>query len=324
MDVSVVVPVYNEEDNVLPLYSGVKEVMDAKLKGRYELIFVDDGSSDGTFDKLRQIHASDERVVVIRFRRNFGQSAAMSAGFDYAHGKVVVPMDGDCQNDPSDIPRLLAKLEEGYDIVGGWRKERKDKLLSRRFPSAAANWLIGRVGGIRLHDYGCTMKAYRADVIKAVNLYGEMHRFIPLLAMWAGAKITEMPVKHHPRQAGRTKYGLSRTVRVVLDLVTVSFLLRFMTRPLQIFGLFGLGALFVGFLSGILTVYMKLVSGVDMTGNPLLLLTVLLFTASVQFICIGLLGEIGVRTYYESQNKRPYFIHTVLGPRSAEAPRSRA
>ncbi|NOZ22691.1 MAG: glycosyltransferase family 2 protein [Planctomycetes bacterium] len=323
MEVSVVVPVYNEEENVLPLCASIKAVLEKEVAGPHELIFVDDGSSDGTFDRLQEIHESYEHVAVIRFRRNFGQSAAMSAGFDYARGKVIIPMDGDCQNDPADIPRLLAKLDEGYDIVSGWRKERKDGLLSRRFPSVIANWLIGRVGGIRLHDYGCTLKAYRADVIKTVNLYGEMHRFIPLLAKWAGAKITEIPVKHHPRRAGRTKYGLSRTVRVVLDLVTVSFLLRFMTRPLQIFGLFGLGALFAGFVSGAATVFLKVVSGVDMTGNPLLLLTVLLFMGSIQFVCIGLLGEIGVRTYYESQSKRPYFIRTILGPGGKDVGRNK-
>ncbi len=308
---SVVVPLLDEQDNLPTLYEQVKEALDGRHD--YELIFVDDGSSDASFEILRDLHAADPRVRVIRFRRNFGQTAALSAGFAHARGDVVVALDADLQNDPADIPMLLAKLEEGYDVVSGWRKKRHDKALTRRLPSKVANWLISRITAVRLHDYGCTLKVYRRDVLAETRLYGEMHRFIPALASWSGARVTECVVNHRPRTAGKAKYGLGRTLKVVLDLITVKFLGSFSTKPIYVFGGLGLFTTLLAILFGWIVIYEKLARGTDMSGNPLLILTAVLIITTVQFILMGLLAELLVRTYHESQNRPTYVIREVLG-----------
>lgn len=307
MDLSIVVPVYNEEENI----HGIHREVSAALDGTgidFELILVDDGSTDGSFRNLREIAAADDRVKVIRFRRNFGQTAAMAAGFDAASGRVVIPMDGDLQNDPADIPRLLSKIDEGYDVVSGWRRDRKDAFLNRILPSILANRFISGMTGIRLHDYGCTLKAYRREVLDGINLYGEMHRFVPALVSQVGARVTELAVNHRPRLHGKSKYGIFRTLRVILDLLTVKFLLNYSTRPIQLFGRLGVYTLAASFLSGGLTIYMKFFQDTSMNRNPLLLLTALLLFMGVQFIVLGLLGELNARTYYEAQGKPIYVV----------------
>lgn len=311
MDLSIVVPIYNEEENITFLYERVTAALTTSALV-YELILVDDGSSDRSFLLLKDIAAQDPRVKVIRFRRNFGQTAAMAAGFDIAAGRVVVPMDGDLQNDPTDIPKLLAKIDEGYDVVSGWRKDRQDTFINRKLPSMIANGLISRFTGVHLHDYGCTLKAYRREVLDGVNLYGEMHRFVPALASQVGAKVTELPVKHHPRLYGTSKYGISRTVRVVLDLMTVKFLLSYSTKPIQLFGKWGVYTLFAGFLSGLATLYMKMFEHMSMNRNPLWILTIFLLFMGIQFIVLGLLGELNARTYYEAQGKPIYVVREKL------------
>ena len=311
MDLSVVVPIYNEEENIPLLYQRITEAL-ATSGLSYELILVDDGSADGSFPLLEGIAAKDPQVKVLRFRRNFGQTAAMAAGFDAAKGRVVVPMDGDLQNDPTDIPRLLAKIDEGYDVVSGWRKDRQDTFINRKLPSMIANGLISRMTNVHLHDYGCTLKAYRREVLEGVNLYGELHRFVPALASQVGARVTELPVKHHPRLYGTSKYGISRTVRVVLDLMTVKFLLQYSTKPIQLFGKWGIYTFMAGGLSGAVTVYMKLFDHMSMNRNPLLILTAFLLFMGVQFIVLGLLGELNARTYYEAQGKPIYVIRERL------------
>jgi glycosyltransferase involved in cell wall biosynthesis len=307
VDLSIVVPVYNEEENIHGIH---REVVTALGESGidFELILVDDGSMDGSLGKLREIAATDDRVKVIRFRRNFGQTAAMAAGFDAASGRVVIPMDGDLQNDPADIPRLLAKIDEGFDVVSGWRRDRKDAFLNRILPSILANRFISGMTGVRLHDYGCTLKAYRREVLDGINLYGEMHRFVPALVSQIGARVTELPVNHRPRLHGKSKYGIFRTLRVILDLLTVKFLLTYSTRPIQLFGRLGVYTLLASFLSGGVTVYMKLFLHTSMNRNPLLLLTALLLFMGVQFIVLGLLGELNARTYYEAQGKPIYVI----------------
>lgn len=310
-DLSVVIPVFNEEENVKLLYPKLKQFLDS-LKKDYEIIFVDDGSTDKTPRLLHRIYEEDRRVKVVVFRRNFGQSAAISAGFDYAKGEVIVTLDADLQNDPKDIPQLISKIEEGFDVVSDWRVERKDSFLSRRLPSHISNWLISLFTGVRLHDYGCTLKAYKKEVAKEIKLYGEMHRFIPALAKWVGASICEVKVGHFPRKYGKSKYGFSRISRGFLDLLTVKFLLSFSTRPIQIFGRFGLLSIFLGFFLIVVLIIMKITHRVDMTGNPFLYLSILFFLVGTQFISIGLLGEIISRTYHESQNKPIYFIREVL------------
>lgn len=278
----------------------------------YEAIFVDDGSVDHSFQKLSETAAADPRIKVIRFRRNFGQTAAMAAGFTAAAGDIVIPMDGDLQNDPLDIPRLVAKIHEGYDVVSGWRKDRKDTFINRKLPSMLANGLISRMTGVHLHDYGCTLKAYRREVLEGINLYGEMHRFVPALASQVGAKVSEIPVNHHPRLYGTSKYGISRTVRVVLDLMTVKFLLGYSTKPIQLFGKWGIYTLGVGGITGFLTLYMKFFEHINMNRNPLLILTAFLLFMGVQFIVLGLLGELNARTYYEAQGKPIYVVKEKL------------
>jgi len=307
VDLSVVVPVYNEEENVQGIH---REVMAALGESGldFELIMVDDGSTDGSYRLLREIAGNDERVKVIRFRRNFGQTAAMAAGFDAASGRVVIPMDGDLQNDPADIPRLMAKIDEGFDVVSGWRRDRKDAFLNRILPSLLANRFISGMTGIRLHDYGCTLKAYRREVLDGINLYGEMHRFVPALVSQVGARVTEIAVNHRPRRHGKSKYGIFRTLRVILDLLTVKFLLNYSTRPIQLFGRLGVYTLLASFLSGGMTIYMKIFQHTSMNRNPLLLLTALLLFMGVQFIVLGLLGELNARTYYEAQGKPIYVV----------------
>ncbi|KAA0889013.1 glycosyltransferase family 2 protein [Oryzomonas rubra] len=307
MELSIVVPIYNEEENVAALYESIRDAL-ARTSLEYETIFVDDGSSDSSFTLLKEIAAQDQRVKLLRFRRNFGQTAAMSAGFDAAKGDVIIPMDGDLQNDPADIPRLLAKLHEGYDVVSGWRKDRKDTFITRKIPSLLANALISRLTGVHLHDYGCTLKAYRREVLDGINLYGEMHRFVPALASQVGAKVAELPVNHRPRLYGTSKYGISRTLRVVLDLMTVKFLMAYSTKPIQLFGKWGIYTLLAGCLSGGTTLYMKIFDNMSMNRNPLLILTAFLLFMGVQFIVLGLLGELNARTYFESQGKPIYVI----------------
>ncbi len=309
--VSIVIPVYNERESLPVLYSSIKKVMDG-LENPYEIVFVDDGSRDGSLEILEEIQASDENVVVVSFRKNFGQTAAMAAGFEYSKGDVVVTMDADLQNDPADIPMLLEKIK-GRDIVSGWRKNRKDPFLSRRLPSMIANWLISFVTGVKLHDYGCTLKAYRRDVIRNIKLYGEMHRFIPAIASWVGAEIVEVETRHHPRRYGTSKYGISRTIRVVLDLITVKFLQSFSTRPIHAFGPPGLVMAGVGFLISLYLSYEKFVLGESIGTRPLLLLGVLLIILGVQIIVMGLLGEMLARVYHESQDKPIFVVKKVLG-----------
>lgn len=309
--VSIVIPVYEEEESVGPLYKSVKEVMDG-LKRPYEIVFVDDGSRDRTFSALEDMQKKDPNVVVVSFRRNFGQTAAMAAGFDYAKGDIIVTMDADLQNDPKDIPKLLESIR-GFDIVSGWRKERKDPFMSRRLPSIIANYLISRTTGVYLHDYGCTLKAYRKEVIKDIRLYGEMHRFIPAIASWVGASITEVETTHHPRQFGKSKYGISRTVRVILDLITVKFLQSFSTKPIHAFGTPGLVIGALGFLLALYLSVEKIALGRDIGSRPLLLLAVLLIILGVQLVIMGLLGEMLARVYHESQGKPIFTVRKVLG-----------
>ena len=310
-ELSIVVPVYNEEGSLEELYGEITAVLSER--GDYEVIFVDDGSTDRSREILREIHNKDGRVRVIYFRKNFGQTAALAAGFESSRGRVVVPLDADRQNDPADIPNLLEKLYEGYDIVSGWRKDRQDNAVTRTFPSRVANWLIGRITGVRLHDFGCTLKAYRWESIRHIKLYGEMHRFIPALASWGGERVAEIVVNHRARTTGNTKYGLNRTFKVVLDLITIKFLASFSTKPLYVFGglggMCGLGAM----LSGITVLYQKYANNFSMNKNPLLILTTLLIITSLQFIMMGLLAEILVRTYHESQGRPIYVVEEVLG-----------
>lgn len=307
MDFSIVVPIYNENDNINELYATITGALDGK-GFCFEVIMVDDGSSDNSFSVLQRLAAKDERLKVIRLRRNFGQTAAMSAGFDAAQGDVIIPMDGDLQNDPCDIPRLLEKLNEGYDVVSGWRRDRKDTFITRKIPSMVANALISSQTGVHLHDYGCTLKAYRREVLDGINLYGEMHRFVPALASQYGARVAEIPVNHSPRLHGASKYGISRTLRVILDLMTVKFLLSYSTKPIQLFGKWGIYTLLAGLISGAMTVYMKLFEHLSMNRNPLLILTAFLLFMGIQFIVLGLLGELNARTYFESQGKPIYVI----------------
>ncbi len=320
VDLSVLIPVYNESGNVVPLY----EELHAVLGGgslRYELIFVDDGSRDGTAAKLAAIQASDPDHVRVAFlRRNCGQTAALSAALDMARGQILIPMDGDRQNDPTDIPRLLAKLDEGYDVVSGWRRKRHDTLLTRKIPSRIANRLVARISGVALHDFGCTMKAYRRRVLQGVRLYGEMHRFIPIFASWQGAKVAELEVNHRPRTEGKTKYGLGRTFNVVLDLLLIRFYQRYSQRPIHLFGRVGLWSILLSFLCFAGMLYLKYVfpwpwgssgTGKPFVETPLPLLAVMFFLGGVQSILLGVLAEMVMRTYYESQSKTTYLIDEI-------------
>lgn len=310
MFLSVVIPLYNEEENVEILHKRLKEVLNNN-KIEHEIIYVDDGSLDNTLNILENIQKKDKDVAVISLRRNFGQTAAFAAGFDFARGDVVITMDGDLQNDPADIPKLLDAIKD-CDLVSGWRKKRQDAFITRRLPSMIANWLISVVTGVRLHDYGCSLKAYKKDVIKNLRLYGEMHRFIPAVANWYGVNIREIETTHHPRLRGKSKYGISRTLKVLLDLIAVKFLQSFSTKPIQFFGPIGVILALSGFGISLYLSAEKLIKGVSIGGRPLLLLGALLIIVGVQFIGMGLLGEMLVRIYHESQKKPIYTIKKIL------------
>jgi len=307
---TIVVPIYNEEANIRPLYEKICAAM-AQLGKSWELILVDDGSRDGSPGLLDAIATGDGRVTVVHFTRNYGQTAAMMAGIDHAHGDIIVPMDGDLQNDPADIARLLAKLDEGFDVVSGWRKDRQDHAIKRNLPSRLANSLISRVSGVHLHDYGCSLKAYRREVLEGVKLYGEMHRFVPIYAAWNGARVTEIPVAHHPRLHGESKYGLERIVKVVLDLMVVKFLFRYSGKPIYVFGGFGLLSIVLGVLAGIWAVVLKLFWHTSFIHTPLPLLCVFLGAVGVLSILMGLLAEMLNRTYHESQAKPVYKVARI-------------
>jgi len=311
MRTSIIVPIYNEVENIPLLIERIAAVM-PQLPGPCELILVDDGSQDGSGPLLDQCASQDARLQVVHFRRNYGQTAAMQAGIEHARGDYLVMLDGDLQNEPQDIPRMLEQLEAGYDLVHGWRKERHDAWVTRKLPSRVANWLISRVTRFPIHDLGCTLKAMRSEIAEELELYGEMHRFIPILAHWRGARCLEMVTTHHPRLYGTTKYGLSRTVRVVLDLLTVKYMLDYYTSPMKLFGRIGLAFLAAGTAMLLATVGMKLGLGTDMTGNPLLVLGGLLCIVSVQLFSVGLLGEANTRLYYRRHERRPFAIRSVV------------
>lgn len=320
-ELSVVIPIRNEEAALAELHLELTQTLDS-WGHSYEVILIDDGSTDRSFEILEALHSSDRRVRVIRFRRNFGQTAAFAAGFAHARGRVIVTSDGDLQNDPRDIPAMLAMLDSGYDIVCGWRTKRKDAFLSRLVPSMLANRLISWATGVRLHDYGCSLKAFRAEVVKPLKLYGEMHRFIPAIASEQGVAIAEVEVNHRPRRHGASKYGISRTVRVVLDLLTVKFLLSYSTRPLQIFGLIGLAMGSIGGAIAVYLSYVKLVEQQAIGNRPLLLLGILLMFSGLQLVTLGLLAELQSRTYHESQNKPTYAIREILEDASPDVQKS--
>lgn len=310
-ELSLFLPVLDEEENLRPMHAKIAAALD-QLGKMAEVIYVDDGSTDKSLEILKEIAASDERVRVVSLRRNYGQTAAMSAGIDAAKGDILIPMDADLQNDPADISRLLDKLNEGYDVVSGWRKNRQDKLISRKIPSQIANRIISWIGGVKLHDYGCSLKAYRRDVIQDVKLYGEMHRFIPIYASWAGARVAEIPVDHHARTMGKSKYGISRTIKVVFDLMTIKFMASYQTKPIYVFGMFGMLAFFLSVISGIWAIVLKFY-GVSFIQTPLPVVTVVMLAISVQFFLMGLLAELSVRTYHESQDKAIYAVREKIG-----------
>jgi glycosyltransferase involved in cell wall biosynthesis len=314
-DISIVVPLYNEEGNVLELYEELRSVLQGNNISA-EILFINDGSSDQTGELIKEISSRDPKVVVVNFRRNFGQTAAMSAGFDYSRGDIIITMDGDLQNDPADIPKFLDKINEGYDVVTGWRHKRKDPFLNRRLPSMIANKIISWITGVKLHDYGCTLKAFRKDVAEHIKLYGEMHRFIPAIASAIGISIAEVRVNHRPRSRGKSKYGISRTFRVILDLITVKFLLSYSHRPLHIFGLIGMVSFCIGALISLVLLLQREFYDMPMADRPLLLLAILLVFIGIQFITFGLISELQIRTYHESQNKPIYYVKQVFGRES--------
>lgn len=305
--ISIIIPVYNEYDNINPLYEKLASELPL-LERDFEVIIVNDGSNDGSEDLLTQVSGKDARFKIVNLRRNYGQTAAMMAGIDYAKGEIIVPMDGDLQNDPKDIKRLIEKLDEGYEVISGWRKDRQDDAWKRNFPSKIANRLISLISGVHLHDYGCSLKAYRRDVIKGVKLYGEMHRFIPIYASWFGARVAEIPVTHHPRIHGTSKYGLERIAKVVLDLLVVKFLAKYATKPIYIFGGFGIAVIGVSFLAGSYAIFLKYFENISFIQTPLPLLCVMAFITGIMSILMGLLAEIVMRTYYESQDKSVYLV----------------
>jgi glycosyltransferase involved in cell wall biosynthesis len=327
IDISIVIPLYNEEESAETLVAQVTAVL-IEMGRSYEILIVDDGSTDRSFDILRSLHQRDPRLRVIRFRRNFGQTAAFAAGFDASRGQTVITLDADLQNDPADIPKLVELIDQGYDVVSGWRLKRQDALVSRKIPSRVANWLIGWVTGVRLHDYGCSLKAYRSEVVKNINLYGELHRFIPAVASGYGIRVAEVPVNHRARALGQSKYSglrktVTRTVKVFLDLLTVRFLLSYSTRPIHVFGTLGLLASGLGIILGLYLTFVKLVYSQRIGDRPLLMLAVLLVVVGVQLVTMGLLGEVVVRTYYEAQDKPVYTVREVLDSGFNEDERSR-
>jgi glycosyltransferase involved in cell wall biosynthesis len=324
MHVTIVIPCYNEAETIPRLVAALDTTC-ATLRGmgrETEVILVDDGSRDGSFAKLQEACTTRPWMRLIRFRRNYGQTAAMAAGFKAARGDVVIPMDADLQNDPADIPKLLAKLDEGFDVVSGWRRDRKDKVATRKLPSWIANWVIARVSGVALHDYGCTLKAYRREFLDEVHLYGEMHRFIPIYAKWAGARVTEMVVTHHPRREGQSKYGLMRTFKVLLDLITVKFLGDYSTKPLYFFGGLGFAMCASGILTAGYTLFQRIAEHAWVHRNPLFVVSVFLFMLGVQFVMMGLLAELQIRTYHESQSKATYLVAEVVNFEAARLQKS--
>ncbi|MEC4986607.1 MAG: glycosyltransferase family 2 protein [Oscillatoria sp. PMC 1068.18] len=312
LDVSIVVPIYNEVESLPHLLEYLAQILQENQLS-YEIICVDDGSSDGSTELLKEIAQKQNNVKAVILRRNYGQTPAMAAGFKYATGKAIATLDADLQNDPADIPMLLSKLAEGYDLVSGWRKKRQDAALTRLLPSKIANWLIGRVTGVRIHDYGCSLKAYRQELVADLHLYGELHRFLPALAFIEGARIAELPVRHHARRFGKSKYGLGRTFRVLMDLLTIWFMKKFLTRPMHVFGSLGLLLMFVGTVLGGYLTFLKLGWQENIGDRPLLILAVVLLLAGVQFFCFGLLGELLMRTYHESQDRPIYRVREVVG-----------
>ncbi|MFW6316204.1 MAG: glycosyltransferase family 2 protein, partial [Cyanobacteriota bacterium] len=309
--VSVIVPIYNEVESLEALVSAIAQTL-LPTTYSYEIICVDDGSKDGSVSLLKQLAATRNDLCAVILRRNYGQTAAMAAGFNYAKGEFIISLDADLQNDPSDIPNLIAKLEEGYDLVSGWRKQRQDAALTRLLPSKIANWIIGRVTNVRIHDYGCSLKGYRAELLADMNLYGELHRFLPALAFMEGAKIAEIPVKHHPRRYGNSKYGLGRTLRVLMDLLTIWFMQKFLTRPMHVFGSLGLISMGLGVLIGSYLTILKFGFGQNIGDRPLLILVVVLLLAGVQLFSFGLLGELLIRTYHESQGRPIYRVREIV------------
>ncbi|MBW1636082.1 MAG: glycosyltransferase family 2 protein [Deltaproteobacteria bacterium] len=312
MLLSVVVPLLNEEENIPLLYDELMDVLPG-IAEDYEVIFIDDGSTDNSLSILKEIQEKNSHIVVITFRKNFGQTAAMAAGFDYARGDIIITMDGDLQNDPHDIPKLLEQIDAGNDVVTGWRYDRKDPFINRRLPSIIANKIISKITGVNLHDYGCTLKAFKREVVKNVRLYGEMHRFIPAIASGMGIDFTEVKVNHRPRRFGSSKYGISRTIRVILDLITVKFLLSYATRPIQVFGFLGVISGGIGFLIALVMTIQRQFFHVPLADRPLLFLAVLLIFIGVQFVTLGLIAELQARTYHESQNKPVYYVKDVFG-----------
>ena len=310
--VSVVAPIYNEVESLPRLIEAIATTMrDSGLS--YEIILVDDGSRDGSVELLKRFADERDDLRAVLLRKNYGQTAAMAAGFNYAVGDVIVTLDGDLQNDPRDIPVLIDKLNEGYDMVSGWRKQRQDAALTRLLPSKIANWLIGEVTGVKIHDYGCSLKAYRSELVADMNLYGELHRFLPALAFMEGARITELPVRHHARQFGQSKYGLGRTIRVIMDLLTIYFMKRFLTKPMHGFGVMGLLSIFVGIALGLYLTFLKFGMGMAIGDRPLLTLVAILVIGGVQLLCFGLLAELLIRTYHESQGRPIYRVREVAG-----------
>ncbi len=311
IDLSIVIPIYNERESIEKLYKKLDETL-SKINLKYEVLLIDDGSVDGTFGQLLKIHRKNKLFKIIRFRKNFGQTSAISAGFDYAEGEVVITLDADLQNDPADIPVLLSKMNEGYDIVSGWRKNRRDKAVTRRFPSIVANKMISKLTGVHLHDYGCTLKAYKKEVVKNINLYGEMHRYIPAIASWMGIKVAEVPVMHHSRKYGKSKYGVSRTIKVILDIITVKFLLSYSQSPIQIFGLVGLFSGTVGFIMTAYLIVMRLFFNLPLADRPLFILSIFMILIGIQLITIGLLAEVLMRVYHKVQNRSTYVIKDII------------
>ncbi|XHU96286.1 MAG: glycosyltransferase family 2 protein [cyanobacterium endosymbiont of Rhopalodia gibba] len=311
-EVSIVIPIFNEEESIEQLIVRIIAIL-TNCNLSYEVICIDDGSQDKSSQILSELTQRFNHLKAIILRRNYGQTPAIAAGFKYAKGKIIVTLDGDLQNDPIDIPRLINKLNQGYDLVNGWRENRQDDTVTRLLPSKIANWVIGKVTGVDLHDYGCSLKAYRSELIADMNLYGELHRFLPALAYIEGAKIVEMSVSHHPRRYGKSKYGLGRTFRVVMDLLTVFFIKKYLTRPMHVFGLFGLGSTMLGMILGSYLIFLKLVLGQSIGHRPLLILAVLLVLTGVQLLSFGLLAELVMRTYHESQKRPIYRVREIIG-----------
>ncbi len=311
IDLSIVIPIYNEKESILKLYKELYKTLSG-MTLKYEVLLIDDGSTDGTFNELVNVNNENKLFKIISFRKNFGQTSAISAGFDFAEGKVIITLDADLQNDPRDIPLLLEKLNEGYDIVSGWRVNRKDKAITRRFPSIIANRIISKLTGVYLHDYGCTLKAYKREVIKNIDLYGEMHRYIPAIASWMGVRVAEVPVRHHSRKYGRSKYGVSRTIKVILDIITVKFLLSYSQSPIQIFGVLGLFSATAGFIMTAYLIIMRIFFNQPLSERPLFILSIFMIFIGIQLITMGLLAEVLMRVHHEVRNRSTYVVKEMI------------